>query len=110
MKDQAFSGGNLALRRSHETGTPVRVFRGSKADGKLKYTYEGLYNVAEAKLAVRQRHEWRGEGGRGVDKEGRSHIRSCLLRPMQAGWDISLKGHGLMDRVIFVTGLSTPNV
>ena len=67
MKDQAFSGGNLALRRNHETGTPVRVFRGSKADGKLKYTYEGLYNVAEAKLAVRHGWEWGAgnEGGSG---------------------------------------------
>ena len=98
VKDQAFSGGNLALRRSHETGTPVRVFRGSKADGKLKYTYEGLYNVAEAKLAVRP--EWeRGEGKEEGEGEGRGrgYVCCCLLRPMQTCWDTSSKGHGQSD-------------
>ena len=31
----------------------VRVFRGSKAAGKIIYTYEGLYKVTEAITAVR---------------------------------------------------------
>ncbi|GAX86036.1 hypothetical protein CEUSTIGMA_g13451.t1 [Chlamydomonas eustigma] len=49
VKDQEFTNGNLALRRSFEQKTPVRVFRGSKVKGALKYTYEGLYKVMEVK-------------------------------------------------------------
>ncbi|GAX82589.1 hypothetical protein CEUSTIGMA_g10015.t1 [Chlamydomonas eustigma] len=52
VKDQEFTNGNLALRRSFEQKTPVRVFRGSKVKGALKYTYEGLYKVMEVKREV----------------------------------------------------------
>lgn len=60
VRDQTFTGGNLALKHSHETGTPVRVFRGSKVTGRLQYTYEGLYKVTDVRHEVR----WgMGEGG-----------------------------------------------
>ena len=52
VKDQTATGGNLALKNNHATQTPVRVFRGSKTDGKIQYTYEGLYRVVEVKLTV----------------------------------------------------------
>ncbi|MER7014037.1 YDG/SRA domain-containing protein [Saccharopolyspora sp. NPDC000359] len=54
IKDQTFADPkNAALRTSAFTGEPVRVIRGSKAEG---YRYDGLYNVVEA---------WLGKGVRG---------------------------------------------
>ncbi|KAL6761714.1 hypothetical protein V8C86DRAFT_808288 [Haematococcus lacustris] len=52
VADQEWTKDNLALRNNHETGTPVRVIRGSKANKVLKYTYDGLYIVREAVLQV----------------------------------------------------------
>lgn len=73
VRDQAFTGGNLALKRSHETGTPVRVFRGSKVTGKLQYTYEGLYKVTDV------RHEVR----RGLGEGWGEALGRCELREVQ---------------------------
>mmetsp|Transcript_6265 Transcript_6265/g.13737 ORF Transcript_6265/g.13737 Transcript_6265/m.13737 type:complete len:611 (+) Transcript_6265:42-1874(+) len=52
INDQTWTGGNLALKQSCETKTPVRVFRGVNMEGVNMYLYEGLYNVTEYKLAV----------------------------------------------------------
>eukprot|EP00798_Chlamydomonas_sp_ICE-L_P013694 gene13694-19586_t len=57
VTDQKWERGNLALKHSSETGTPVRVFRGGKhGTGKVitsinrRYVYDGLYLVKEAKM------------------------------------------------------------
>ncbi|RHZ83652.1 hypothetical protein Glove_89g81 [Diversispora epigaea] len=48
-KNQALTGGNLALKVSCETGNPVRVIRGYKLNNeyapKEGYRYDGLYKV-----------------------------------------------------------------
>lgn len=48
-KGQVLTKGNLALKRSCETGNPVRVLRGFKGDPKWApksgYRYDGLYQV-----------------------------------------------------------------
>ncbi|MBR7949564.1 YDG/SRA domain-containing protein [Microvirga sp. STR05] len=42
---QEMTGRNLALRRSQETGRPVRVFQRVEQDGNEVFRYEGLYRV-----------------------------------------------------------------
>ncbi|KAA5837365.1 hypothetical protein F1721_03450 [Saccharopolyspora hirsuta] len=61
---------NAALRTSAFTGEPVRVIRGSKAEG---YRYDGLFNVVDA---------WLGEGVRGY--------RICRYRLEKCGSDSSV--------------------
>eukprot|EP00983_Pelagomonas_calceolata_P004392 142691-Pelagomonas_calceolata.AAC.7 len=40
----------MGLKRNAQTGTPVRVFRGSRdSAGETQYTYEGLYAVKDAR-------------------------------------------------------------
>lgn len=49
VKDQTWTGGNLALKQSHEKGTPVRVARQKPGPkGERLYVYEGLYHVKQA--------------------------------------------------------------
>lgn len=59
-KDQHWTRGNLALRRSQTEGLPVRVARGHKVDSsfapELGYRYDGLYRVDDS---------WREEGQSG---------------------------------------------
>lgn len=45
VTDQEMTGRNLALRRSQETGLPVRVFQRVQQDGAEVFRYEGLYRV-----------------------------------------------------------------
>eukprot|EP00955_Chlamydomonas_euryale_P085027 364044-Chlamydomonas_euryale.AAC.1 len=57
---------------SYETGMPVRVVRGAKVDGALRYTFDGLYRVVEHKtepsedgpLVIKVAEDVCGEGGR----------------------------------------------
>lgn len=54
-RDQEWSGLNLALKRSAETGKPVRVIRGFKNSSPFApatgYSYSGLYVVKKAWMA-----------------------------------------------------------
>ena len=53
VQDQVWERDNLGLLQNCQTGTPVRVFRGSRDQaGETQYTYEGLYAVKEAKRIV----------------------------------------------------------
>lgn len=45
VTDQEMTGRNLALRRSQETGQPVRVFQRVAHEDGEKFRYEGLYRV-----------------------------------------------------------------
>ncbi len=45
ITNQEMTGRNLALRRSQETGLPVRVFQRVTHDGAEVFRYEGLYHV-----------------------------------------------------------------
>jgi predicted restriction endonuclease len=45
VTDQEMTGRNLALRRSQETGQPVRVFQRVAHEDSEKFRYEGLYRV-----------------------------------------------------------------
>ncbi|SHK56814.1 YDG/SRA domain-containing protein [Hymenobacter psychrotolerans] len=45
VTDQEMTGCNLALRRSQETGLPVRVFQRVEQNGTEVLRYEGLYRV-----------------------------------------------------------------
>lgn len=51
-RDQALEYGNLALMRSYERRTPVRVIRGAKAGGQFSPSrglrYDGLFRVTDA--------------------------------------------------------------
>ncbi|KAF5827502.1 PUA-like domain-containing protein [Dunaliella salina] len=50
VEDQEWVRDNLGLKQNAQTGTPVRVFRGSRdSAGETRYTYEGLYAVKEAR-------------------------------------------------------------
>ncbi|MBC8082446.1 MAG: YDG/SRA domain-containing protein, partial [Hymenobacter sp.] len=51
VTDQEMSGRNLALRRSQETGRPVRVFQLVAAATGECFRYEGLYRVVDHQLA-----------------------------------------------------------
>ncbi|MBT9391748.1 YDG/SRA domain-containing protein [Hymenobacter sp. NST-14] len=48
VTDQQMTGRNLYLRRSLDTGRPVRVFRRVTTESGSGYRYEGLYRVVEA--------------------------------------------------------------
>lgn len=48
VTNQEMTGRNLMLRRSQETGQPVRVFRKVPTETGSGYRYEGLYQVAGA--------------------------------------------------------------
>ena len=53
VRNQEWTGDNLGLRRNAETGTPVRVFRGTRTeDNETRYTYEGLYAVRAGRRVV----------------------------------------------------------
>jgi hypothetical protein len=53
VEDQEWVRDNLGLKRNAQTGTPVRVFRGSRdSEGNTQYTYEGLYAVKDARRVV----------------------------------------------------------
>ncbi|MBC6696788.1 YDG/SRA domain-containing protein [Hymenobacter sp. BT190] len=45
VADQEMTGRNLALRRSQETGLPVRVFHRVSHEGSEVFRYEGLYRI-----------------------------------------------------------------
>jgi len=51
VTDQEMTGRNLALRRSQETGRPVRVFQRVTHDGNEVFRYEGLYRVVGHEFA-----------------------------------------------------------
>lgn len=53
VQDQKWEQGNVALRTSCQTGMPVRVMRGSKLDGAVRYAYDGLYKVKQFRMEVR---------------------------------------------------------
>lgn len=48
VTNQEMTGRNLMLRRSLETGRPVRVFRKVPAETGSGYRYEGLFQVIKA--------------------------------------------------------------
>ena len=49
MKDQTLTRGNLALKKNHDTSTPVRVVRGiiDPATAARSYVYDGLHTVTK---------------------------------------------------------------
>lgn len=51
VTDQEMTGGNLALRRSQETGLPVRVFQRLDEENGRAFRYEGLYRVVDHRFA-----------------------------------------------------------
>jgi predicted restriction endonuclease len=51
VTDQEMTGRNLALRRSQETGRPVRVFQRVTHGGNEVFRYEGLYRVVGHEFA-----------------------------------------------------------
>jgi len=51
VTDQEMTGRNLAMRRSQETGRPLRVFQRVMHEGNEVFRYEGLYRVVDYKFA-----------------------------------------------------------
>ena len=51
VTDQEMTGRNLALRRSQETGRPVRVFQLVPHEEGTAFRYEGLYRVTDYQFA-----------------------------------------------------------
>ncbi|AII52815.1 YDG/SRA domain-containing protein [Hymenobacter sp. APR13] len=49
--NQEMTGRNLALRRSQETGLPVRVFQRVTHEGREAIRYEGLYRLISHEFA-----------------------------------------------------------
>ena len=49
VKDQTLTRGNLALKKNHDTSTPVRVVRGiiDPATAARSYVYDGLHTVTK---------------------------------------------------------------
>lgn len=52
VTDQEMTGRNLVLRRSQETGLPVRVFQRLGPESGSAFRYEGLYRVVGHRFAV----------------------------------------------------------
>lgn len=51
ITNQEMTGRNLALRRSQETGLPVRVFQRVQYEGREVIRYEGLYRISRHEFA-----------------------------------------------------------
>jgi predicted restriction endonuclease len=51
VTDQEMTGRNLALRRSQETGRPLRVFQRIRHEDTEVFRYEGLYRVVSYQYA-----------------------------------------------------------
>ena len=51
ITDQEMTGRNLALRRSQQTGRPVRVYRLVPHEGSTVFRYEGLYRILDHRFA-----------------------------------------------------------
>ncbi|MER7083363.1 Predicted restriction endonuclease [Saccharopolyspora kobensis] len=75
---------NAALRTNAFTGEPVRVIRGSKAEG---YRYDGLFNVVEA---------WLGTGVRGY-RICRYRLEKCGSNSSAADLETPVSGQQLPE-------------